>query len=169
MVPLPVSRIFPVPNAIDLVVDPVGANMPVDKVQLPLLPVKSIVPAVKVVVLVEPMVQSSCSWKVPPAPLNVTGKSRVLPLAVMVLVPDVAVKVTVLVPVPTVMPELTVRPPAIDSAVLVQVPENPEKLSDFTPNDVVKDTVSVPAVTLKSMLVLVSGKLDMVLVPVLPL
>ena len=37
------------------------------------------VPAVNVAVLVDPKVNPSCRVNVPPTPLNVTGKSNVLP------------------------------------------------------------------------------------------
>ncbi len=48
------------------------------------------VPFVIVSALVEPSVRASCIAHEPPIPLNVSGKSNVLPALVIVFVPDVA-------------------------------------------------------------------------------
>ena len=65
----------------------------------------------RVAVLVLPSVMSSASWKVPPTPLNVTGKFMVFPLLVMVWVPEVAPKVVTLAPAVKVIPEARVKFP----------------------------------------------------------
>ena len=61
-------------------------------------------PAVRVNNLVEPIVKLSCNWKVPPAPLIVTGKSKVLPFDVIVFVSLVAAKVVTDAPAVNVPP-----------------------------------------------------------------
>jgi hypothetical protein len=83
---------------------------------------------------------------VPPAPLIVTGKSNVSPAVVIVLVPDVAANVNVLVPAVRVMAETKVKLPYMVHVVFAKVPENPVKLRFKAP---LIDTVSVPAEILK--------------------
>ena len=55
-------------------------------------------PLVSVNVRVVPIVKGPASCIVPPTPSITTGKSSVLPLVVMVFVPEVEAKVVVLVP-----------------------------------------------------------------------
>ena len=107
--PLPASTSWPVdPKANVLTPVPLLENSPVVKILLLMFNV----PAVKVVVLVEPLVKLSCSWNVLPAPLNVKGKSNVTPLLVIDLVPLVPAKVVADVPAVYVPPEAgIVRPP----------------------------------------------------------
>ncbi len=50
-------------------------------------------PLVRVRVLVDPVSNASASCQVPPTPLKVMSEARVMPFEVMVLVPEVAVKV----------------------------------------------------------------------------
>ena len=66
---------------------------------------------VSVAVIVDPTVIASASCHVPPAPLKVMGKSIVLPLLVIVFVPEVAKKSLRPAPAPTVMPADNVRLP----------------------------------------------------------
>ena len=100
-------------------------NKPVDKVN----PLKSSVPAVSVVVRVGPTVRLSSRRNVPPKPLNVTGKSKVLPFEVIVrAVAFVDANVSVLVVAGSVMPVEIVRLPKIDWLPTVQDPAKPVKL-----------------------------------------
>ena len=104
-----VATIFP-PGALDVIARTLdSAELNVPNVQT--LPLRSKVPLVRNKARVEPSVIASASCHVPPTPLNVTGKSIVLPLLVMVLVPDVEVKVMVLLPAPTVIPDARVSEP----------------------------------------------------------
>ena len=68
-----------VPNAITLVLVALEENKPVLSVKL----FRFNVPFVNVAVLEEPIVNASCSWNVPPTPLNVIGKSIVFAFVVM--------------------------------------------------------------------------------------
>lgn len=65
------------------------------------------VPLVRVNARVEPSVSASCITNVPPIPSNVTGKSSVLPLVVIVCKVVVA-NVVISVPEPTVIPATSV-------------------------------------------------------------
>ena len=108
MVPLfPVNVHVPEPIVMVRVLEFEEENKPAVK----FLPLASKVPLVRVTVRVEPTTISSANCQVPPTPLKVIGKSSVLPLLVMVLVPEVAAKVVALAPAVKVMPEETVKLP----------------------------------------------------------
>ncbi len=78
---------------------------------------------------VEPIVRASRRRNVPPSPLKFNGKSRVLPLVVMVRgVADVDVKIVVLIPAVSVIPVDKVKLPKIFLPLLPNVPANPVKL-----------------------------------------
>ena len=75
-------------------------------------PLRSIVPLVCVNARVEPIVSASSKRKVPPTPSKVSGKSRVLPLVLIVRgVPLVEANVLELTPALNVMPVDRVRSP----------------------------------------------------------
>lgn len=103
-------------------------NVPTVKV----LPFRSSVPLVNANALVEPSVKASRSCHEPPTPLNVTGKSNILPLVVIVLPPDVALKVVAEVPAETVTPEENTMLPATLLIELTKEPENPVKFRLLT-------------------------------------
>lgn len=96
------------------------------------LPFRSIAPADKVNVRVDPSVKASWSCHAPPTPLNVTGKSSVLPLVVIVLPPDVAMKVVADAPADTVMPEENTMLPATLLLPMDRAPLNPVKFRLLT-------------------------------------
>lgn len=109
--PLEVSPVNVVVSTTVAVVSPVITTLPVDLVRLrvlallllkkPMLNVKVLrarVPAVNVTVRVAPTVKLAPNWNVPPTPLNVIGKSCVVPDAVIVSVPLVEAKVHALAP-----------------------------------------------------------------------
>jgi len=93
------------------------------------LPLRSILPLVCVKFRAVPIVSASCSCHVPLTPLNPIGKSRVLPLVVMVLVPEVAAKVSATVVDGNVIPAEIVRFPYTVASELLKVPANPVKLT----------------------------------------
>ncbi len=124
------------------------------------------VPFVTERVRVLPRVRASPSWKVPPTPLKVKGKSRVLPLVVRVLVPEVAPKVVMLLPEERVMPPERVRSPKRVLVELVRVPEKPVKFK--LPAAVPTVTVSEPAVMLKLGALDSVAPTEKVLVPTAP-
>jgi hypothetical protein len=121
--PLLAQTNVPPLNVRFLVPEPVAYEDPA----LTVFPFRSTVPFVCVNILVEPIVVLSWKTQVPPAPLNVTGKSSVLPFDVIVLLPLVAPNVCAPVPALNVIPEDTVRSPYIVLALLVSVPEKPVK------------------------------------------
>ncbi len=126
------------------------------------------VPAVKVKARVEPWVSASWKATVAPGAFTSMGQSIVLPLVVMVCVPDVALNCRADVPDATVIPVDNVRFPATTRVAFASVPLKPVKFT-FTKLPVI-ETISVPAVTLTFMR-LASGmpeELVKVLVPTEP-
>jgi hypothetical protein len=99
---------IPDPIVITLVFELEEEKRPIEKFLL----LASIVPLVRVTVLVLPTTALSASCHVPPTPLNVSGLSMVTELEVMVLVPDVADIVMALAPPVTVIPVPIVKLPA---------------------------------------------------------
>ena len=83
----------------------------------------------------------------PPTPSKVIGKSKVTPLLVIVLVPEVAAKVVTCEVAVIVIPEAIIKFPYIVLGQSARVPEKPVK-SKFK-NAPYTKTVSVPAVILK--------------------
>ncbi len=99
-------------------------------------------------------------------PLNVSGKSSVLPAVVICCVPDVPLKFEPSVPAETVMPDDTTKLPRMFLAALLNVPEKPEK-PKFTNDDVpLVTTMSEPAVMFRE--IALAREVPIVRVPVLP-
>ena len=78
---------------------------------LTVLPLKSMVPLVRVSALVAPNVRLSCSCIVPPTPFMVMGLSTVRPAEVSFFTPEVAEKVKALAAEVIDMPDAKVRSP----------------------------------------------------------
>lgn len=93
------------------------------------------VPLVIVKARVDPCVSASANWNVPPTPLKVRGQSTVLPLVVMVFVPEVAAKTSAPVVAVNVIPLDSVRLPysVLATAGAVHAPEKPVKLRSRNP------------------------------------
>jgi hypothetical protein len=153
--PLPVKTVVAVvsevastpPAVVEIAraVAPVLEKRPVVSV----LPFRSTVPAVSVVVRVEPIVMSPANCHVPPAPLKVTGWSIVLPLVVIVFVPDVAAKVVVVATDDKVIAAESVRSPKILTLRFDSVPEKPVKSTSLIALLAEKVTWSLPALTFR--------------------
>ena len=105
--PAAMQVMFPIPNAMTRTVVLMALKRPVVKV----LPFRSSVPTVKLVVLVEPTVRASASRTVEPVGEIPRGKSIVLPLLVIVCRPEVPLKTTSPVLAWSVIVEERVRSP----------------------------------------------------------
>ena len=95
-VPVPLTVIFPVPNAMVLAVGP----LPVKDPQVSVLPFRSRVPSTSVTPfrLLKVMASAKRQTALPPRKPKVIGKLYVTPPLVTILVPEVPVKVQALVP-----------------------------------------------------------------------